>query len=122
MARFCLFKGPRDHIGPEHLLELSWLTIPDRVNYFKALHVHKIISGNSAGYLNGSFSLVSDVHSYRTRSVSNDELFVPRVSSAKDSSTFSVTAAQFWNSVPSTIRSLPLKNFKGTLHRYLLNK
>ena len=79
MARFRLFKGPRDHLGPEHLSMLSWLTIPDRANYFKALHVHKIFSGNLAGYLNGSFSMVSDVHNYCTRSVSNDKLFIPRM-------------------------------------------
>ena len=47
--------------------------------YDEALHVLKFLSGNLAGYLNGSFSMVSDVHNYCTRSVSNDKLFIPRM-------------------------------------------
>ena len=121
MARFCLFLGPRDHVGMCELSSLSWLSVPNRVNYFKALHVFKIVNNKSVAYLNGMFTSTSDVHGYGTRSARDGKLYVPQVSSTQYQSTFCFTALQFWNSLPIQIRSCPtLGTFRAQVGNYLL--
>ena len=42
MVRFVFSKGPMDHVGTAELKLLSWLTVPDRVKYFKLVQVFRI--------------------------------------------------------------------------------
>ena len=122
MARFCLFKNPRDHIGEGELESLSWLTVTKRVDYFKIVHVFRIVNSFSAGYLNGTYELISNVHHHRTRGVSDNRLYIPNNSSNLYADSFFITASQAWNLVPLELRKIgSLNQFKNELHRFLLS-
>ena len=45
VVRFIYSMDARGHVGTEHLRSLSWLSIPDRVRYFKVCHVFRIRNG-----------------------------------------------------------------------------
>jgi hypothetical protein len=62
MVRFVLGMNPRDHVGQQEFRKLSWLTIENRVDYFKTLHFFKIKKGPCPSYLKGVFTKISDAH------------------------------------------------------------
>ena len=122
MARFCLFMGPRDHIGLDELRNLSWLSIPRRVDYFKILHVYRILNCISAGYLNGSYGVISGVHDHGTRSATGGDIYLPNNFSSTFRHSFYVTAAKAWNKLPANLRTVSsLYVFRRKLHTFLLN-
>ena len=67
MVRYIFSMHPRDHVGTEHLLKLSWLRVSDRVRYFKLCHVFSIRNGLAPGYLSLNFVPVSTRHNHHTR-------------------------------------------------------
>lgn len=67
MVRYIFSMHPRDHVGTEHLLKLSWLRVSDRVRYFRLWHVFSIRNGLAPGYLSLNFVPVSTRHNHHTR-------------------------------------------------------
>ena len=43
MVRFVRGMGPREHVGNGKIRYTSWLPFPRRVDYFKAMHVFRVV-------------------------------------------------------------------------------
>jgi exonuclease III len=119
-ARYVLNRGPRDHIGQGEFKSLNWLTVPDRVRFFKMLHMFKVTGGFSPPYLAEKFTPVSEVHGYGTRG-SGANFFLPKgVSLGPMSTSFVYTAIKEWNDLPLELkRTSSVDNFKTNLKSYL---
>ena len=120
MLRFVYGFDNRHHVGHSELLSLSWLSIPDRVNYFKLIHLFKVKHGLGPRYLRSNIASVSDTHSYRTRgSVSN---FHMSKALSNCPSSFAYSCVRLWNSLPGRIKSIgSLSVFKTELRKLLLS-
>ena len=123
MIRFINKMDPRCHVDQQNLKQLQWLSVRDRVRYFRLMHVFRISKGTSPDYLGGNFTQVGAVHSHNTRgSVSDYHISESGRSSLKCSS-FSFIAKKEWNSLP---RELKLTNgigsFKNKLRKYFLER
>ena len=120
MVRFVNGFDNRHHVGSAELLSLSWLSIPDRVKYFKLFHLFKIKHGLAPRYLSKNIVSVSDSHSYNTRgSVSN--FHVSKTLSGTPSA-FAYSCVKQWNELPARIKSIDsLYAFKRELRKLLLS-
>ena len=117
MIRYIFSLDPRDHVGTEKLRELSWLSIADRVQYFKLCHVFKIRNGLAPKHLSEGFLSVSESHSHFTRGSSFNNVISGPLSSSHAS--FAATAIKHWNALPNhikEIRSLPKFREKAKAH------
>ena len=121
MARFIFGFDYRAHIGTTELRSLSWLTVPDRVSYFKLIQLFKIRLGSAPHYLISDFKLVSESHIHATRG-SRFNYQVPK-SLALAPTTFSFTVIKQWNSLPTFLKEIKsLPSFKRKLKEYLLSR
>ena len=121
MVHFVFGFDNRHHVGPSEFHSLSWLTVLDRVMYFKLIHLYKIKHGLAPNYLRSRFSSVSDTHSHLTRG-SRCNFHLSR-SAANAPSSFAFTSARQWNMIPNRIKemnSLPL--IKRELKKYLISR
>ena len=119
MLRFVFSKGAMDHVGFQELKQLSWLSIPDRVNFFKLVHVFKIRCGTSPVYLSANFKPVQLAHSYGTRGSSYNYFISKDI--ARSSKSFVFTAVKLWNGLPVYLKQIEsVSVFKVKLKEYLL--
>ena len=123
MVRFVFSMSPRCHVDQRHFREIGWLTIRDRVRYFRLVHVFKIKNGLAPDYLTGAFTAKKEVHSHFTRgSVSDFHISSPCISSFSQKS-FSYTARKEWNSLPSYMKQLrSVTTFKSHKRSYFLSQ
>ena len=121
MVRFILGFDNRHHVGPTEFRSLNWLTIPDRVLFFKLTHLFKIRKGRAPNYLRTRFTSVSDTHAYRTRSSHvNFHLSGPFASVP---ASFAFSSAKQWNALPNRIKEIEsLVSFKRELRKYLFSR
>ena len=94
----------RHHIDGRNLRELSWLTVSDRVLYFKMIHLFKVRFGHAPPYLSANFVSLIRTHSYRTRG-SESNYYVSRDISFAPAS-FAYSAIKTWNSLPIQLKRL----------------
>ena len=121
MARFVFDFDRRRHVGNAELNCLSWLNVPDRVNFFKLVHIYRIRHDLAPPYLRSSFTGVAQTHSYRTRGSEMNYHLSKELSLAPTS--FAFTGIKQWNCLPDCIRqSSSLMVFKSKLRKYLLNR
>ena len=121
MVRFVSGMNFRQHVALSELYRLKWLSIPDRMSYFKILHLFKVRNNLAPNYLKVNFRPISEAHSYNTRGgecnyhVSKDV--------AKCPSSFSFTTIKLWNSLPLELKSIKqLPVFKRKLKEYLFRR
>ena len=121
MARFTLSLDYRAHVDFSLFKGLGWLSVPDRVNYFKLLHVFRVFSGSAPLYLTENFTRLKDVHGYYTRG-SDTDFHVPCIASSNIvHRSFFYTAIKEWNALPSELKLAGNeKKFKMKLKRFLL--
>ena len=120
IVRFIHSRGPMEHVSLADFGALSWLTVPDRVRFFRLLHVFKIRSGLSPSYLSVHFRPVHTVHSYGTRGSRHDFHISKEISMAPSS--FSYMAIADWNALPDDLKGIQsLSLFKSKLKQYLLS-
>ena len=120
MVKFIFSKDMLYHVSPEDLRKLSWLSIPDRVKYFKLLHVFKIRHGKAPGYMQGNFVPISQGHSHNTRNSSYNYRISREIANAPSS--FSFTSIKHWNSLPSFLKELNSeKLFKSRLKEHMFS-
>ena len=87
-----------------------------RVDQLKMNHMFNIIQGISPAYLREDI-LLSDNSNHQTRSVTSPSCQIPRVNSSGLKSFF-FTAIKCWNSLPSCVRNIDLKQpFKSMLKK-----
>ena len=120
MARFVYGLDNRGHIGKGELLSLSWLTIPDRVSYFKLVHIFKIRHDLAPRYLLPNFTSISGIHTHFTRG-SGHNYHVSR-DLAQSPNSFAFTAIKLWNSLPNQIKEIDsIIVFKKKLKEFLFS-
>ena len=118
MVRFINSFDSRHHVDSRDMKALSWLLVPDRVKYFKLLHVFKIARKQAPRYLLKRFVPISGVHSYETRSRCYDFLVSKELS--RSLSSFSYTAVKEWNSLPVSLKQIESELcFRRRLKEYL---
>ena len=61
------------------------------------------------------FTKLSSVHSYRTRSVTNENYYVEQIRTENMKRAFSISGAMIWNSIPLSIKTLTKNQFKSEL-------
>ena len=61
------------------------------------------------------FTKLSSVHSYRTRSVTNENYYVEQIRTENMKRAFSISGAMIWNSIPLCIKTLTKNQFKSEL-------
>jgi hypothetical protein len=123
MLRLIFGMDQRGHVGPQHYRSLAWLTVKDRVSYFKLVHIFKMSKGLTPTYLSEKFRYVSDVHSYRMRG-SDLNFFVSSAdSSGAMAQSFNCTAKKEWNRLPASLKSISdVKVFKRDLKLFLISQ
>ena len=104
MVRFINSFDSRRHVDSRDMKELSWLLVPDRVSYFRLIHVFKIARKQAPSYLMKRFVPLSGVHAHETRSRSYDFLVSKEIS--RSLSSFSYTAVKEWNSLPVSLKQI----------------
>ena len=124
MVRFTFGFNYRRSVDLSHLSSLGWLTVGDRVRYFKLIHTHKIFNGVAPKYISDSFRNFSSFHAYNTRGSQTDYLISKEDSSGSIMfSSFSYTAKSEWNRLSGGLKSLTkLENFKSKLREYLFKR
>ena len=121
MVRFIHSKGPMEHIGLGDLGALSWLSVPDRVRFFRRLHVFRMRSGLSPPYLLDNFTPLRSVHAYGTRGSVHDFHVSKEISLSHSS--FAYNAVSNWNALPDSLKGIQsLAVFKSKLKHYLLSR
>ena len=119
MVRFVLGKDSRSHIGQQELNQVSWLSLIDRVRYFRLTHVFKITQGRAPSYLADSFTRVDAIHSHDTRD-SGFNFYLPSNRSGIMAKTFLHSAVKDWNALPSDIKKISSEQvFKSRLKEFL---
>ena len=119
MVRFVFSMDFRDHVGNQELSRLSWLSIPDRVTFFRMTHLFRIRHKLAPSYILPKFKLISCAHSYNTRGSSNN-FHVSRELSLFPNG-FAFTAIKQWNSLPEDIKSIDeFQVFKRKLKQFLV--
>ena len=84
--------------------------------------MYKVLNNLAPDYLN-IFKLVESVHSYRTRSTSRNDLYIPKHSTQIFKKSFVFNGVKIWNSLLKDLRtSTSLNSFKMKCKSYFLNK
>ena len=120
MIRFIFNLDFRSHIDSVHLKTLGWLSVLDRVRYFKLLHVFRVFSKTAPDYMMENFKRVDDVHKYGTRG-SNTNFFVPKIGNTEVlKKSFFFSGISDWNSLPNDIKTMQNeKAFKSRLKAHM---
>ena len=123
IARFTLSLDYRAHVDTTLFKGLGWLSVPDRVTYFKLLHAFRVFSGTAPLYLSENFTRLRDVHGHNTRG-SDTDFHVPCIAMTNIvHRSFFYTAIKEWNALPSYLKLLGNeKKFKMKLRRFLLDR
>jgi hypothetical protein len=117
-ARLIAKKRKHEHITPI-LIELHWLPIAFRIQYKVAVLAYRHFDGTLPPYL--SYVLCTYQPPRALRSSSDKLLKIPRVNlkSAGERS-FSFAAPVVWNSLPKSLRNIPIfSQFKTNLKTHL---
>ena len=118
MVKFVFSKDMFYHVTPADLASLSWLSVQDRVRFFKLNLVFKIRIGKAPGYLSPNF--VPFCHSHNTRRSPFDYLVSKEQANSPHS--FSYTAIKLWNDLPPRLKKLDsLPIFKKRLKEHLFS-
>ena len=116
LIRFILALPARAHVGYEEFSKARMFPVHKRVDQLKMNHMFNIIQGISPAYLREDI-LLSDNSNHQTRSVTSPSCQIPRVNSSGLKSFF-FTAIKCWNSLPSCVRNIDLKQpFKSMLKK-----
>ena len=121
MARFIMNVDYRYHIGNTELRSLSWLSVPDRVRFFKLNHLFRVRHDLAPRYIMSNFQSLSSSHTHNTRG--KEFNFRLSKENSLSPSSFMFTAAKEWNSLPNCLKSISdFRVFKRKLREYLLSR
>ena len=121
MVRFVLGLDFRGHVDLKNLRDLNWMSIPDRVQYFKLMHLFRIRHKLAPKYLLPNFTRISDVHAHGTRSSSHN--FHISRELALSPHGFAFTAIKQWNNLTNPIKSIEVfRVFKKKLKQHLISQ
>ena len=81
--------------------KLHWLPFPERVKYHQAVLVYKSLNNLLPSYMQNLFTFNKNVCQYKTRSTTNNHLFIPRT----HRQSLSFCGVKIWNQLNNTIRN-----------------
>ena len=120
MVKLVYSKSHFYHVTTADLKSLSWMSINDRVKFFKLVHVFKIRSGNAPDYLSVDFKPVVQTHAYNTRHSSLNYFISKELANSPKS--FSFSAIKHWNCLPESLKSIEsLTCFKKRLKEHIFS-
>ena len=122
MVRYIFSMHHMSHVDTRNLHDLSWLSMTDRVRYFKLCHVFRIKAGTAPEYMGQNFKPSSAVHGHFTRGSSSSNFFLSKgVADAPTS--FSFTAIKEWNNLPPYLKEIASESvFKRKLKEHFLSE
>ena len=121
MLRFIYGLDNRAHVDSKNLRDLSWLSIPDRVKFFRMSHLFRIRHKLAPGYLLHNFKSISDAHTHNTRGSSFNYVLSCELSLSPTS--FSFLAIKQWNELPNDIKSISeFRVFKRKLKDFFISQ
>ena len=86
-------------------IKLNWLTIYERIKYFRCLTVLKTLDNLAPSYLQDLVTPFNTVHNFNTRGSGDNLLQLTKVLSESGRRTFKFLAASDWNSLDRNIRN-----------------
>ena len=116
--RLMFFAEPRTHAVPL-FLETKQLPISFLLFEQMSLLMYDVHNNLAPDNIKNMFTKLSSVHSYRTRSVTNENYYVEQVRTENMKRAFSISGALIWNSIPLSIKTLKKNQFKSELKRKL---
>ena len=118
---FYRYKCHRAHIDFKNLRDLSWLSITDRVRFFRMTHIFRIRHKLAPSYLLPNFRSVSEAHTHNTRG-SGFNFVLSRELSLSPTS-FAFLAIKQWNELPSSLKSIAeYRVFKRKLKEFFISQ
>ena len=103
--------------------KLEWLTIYNRIEYFKAIMMFKCMNDLAPEYLLELFQKSSSINTYSLRSSTCNNIHVQRARTNFGQRTFQYSGIMLWNSLPQDLKSCNnIISFKKKCAAYLLNK
>lgn len=94
---------------------LGWMPLADRITYHRAVQMYKCLNRECPQSLQGIFQMNADIHTYSTRSATNQNLHVPKC----HHKSFLCMGVKTWNDIPNVIRnSENLHLFKKRYNRH----
>ena len=109
--RLIFFADRRTHAVP---LFLETKQLPISFLLFEQMSLLMYDVHNNLAPVNINTKL-SSVHSYRTRSVTNENYYVEQIRTEYVKRAFSISGAMIWNSIPLSIKTLTKNQFKSEL-------
>ena len=106
------FAEPRTHAVPL-FLETKQLPISFLLFEQMSLLMYDVHNNLAPDNIKNMFTKLSSVHSYRTRSVTNENYYVEQVRTENMKRAFSISGALIWNSIPLSIKTLKKINSKA---------
>ena len=104
----------------ELLTEFGWLSVRNLISLDTAIFVYKEINNLRPEQADSPFQRLDYLHSYNTRSVSNNNLFIPREKTKNFQKTMAFAGRKMWNEIPKEIRmAQTLHSFKEHLKKHL---
>ncbi len=120
VAKLSSGSGPRESRN-SIFKELEWLSIQNRKHLQRYIMVFKCRNGLAPEYLSEHFSSNDRVHMYNTLNAS--QLRATSNRTAHYHLSFTVSASNLWNDLPSNIRKLsPMSSFKNALYAHIIAK
>ena len=120
MVKLVHSKSHYYHVTTNDLKSLSWLSVPDRVRFFKLTHVFKIRAGNAPDYLSIDFQPIAQSHMHNTRHSSYNYFISKQLALSPKS--FAFSAIKDWNSLPEPLKSIEsLQCFKKRLKEHFFD-
>ena len=121
MVRFVYSYDHLKHVDNHDLISLRWLSVPDRVRFFKLTHLFKIRRGRAPPYLSNGLVSILQTHSHFTRGSQSNYRVSHELSLAPSSFVF--TAIANWNGLPVYLKMLQsLSLFKKKLKEYFISQ
>ena len=104
----------------ELLTDFGWLSVINLITLDMGIFAYKELNSLHPEQDIRSFQKLDEQHTYNTRSVTNNNLFIPRGNTQLFNRTMSYSGSRLWNEIPYEIRRVQtLEDFKDELKTYL---
>ena len=100
--------------------QLQFLKIQQIYQYKIGILMHK--NKSNIIQMSSDFLFITDIHSYNTRSSSNNDYFIPKARINLKQTSFIYRGPDIWNKIPPDIRTTPFFFFKKLFKSHLLSQ
>ena len=108
--------------GIKLVRRLRWMCVTQRRDYFMSIFMYKSIHGMAPAYLCNEITLHSEIAERTTRSVNDNNVFVPYAHHESFKKYFTHRGPIAWNSLPDYIKMCrTLHSFKAKMKLFIMN-